>query len=297
MSTNSRRSSFTAAVSRRLTLVMLAGIISILAFGPVAAQPGAAPTSSPIAAAPVSVAHMPAVSETARTTSFAQPPPAAVVPTVVSVELPAAEFSAVDLAPPARPVNYQHTITEPEPAAKAAPKPNSAKPKPESKPEAKSTPKATAKPKQTTSEPKSAPTYSGVSKLWYPALGISAKWRWYGCQYGGDPDGLGPGVYRWGCAGRNNIYLMSHAWSTFNAIQRGYHSGKMKVGQSVWYANKQGDVSKWRVKWIKRVTKDYLHKTFSDWASNSSSSPIMTFQTCDGSRSQYRIIVRLVPAG
>jgi hypothetical protein len=90
--------------------------------------------------------------------------------------------------------------------------------------------------------------------------------------------------------------MMSHAWSTFKAIKKGYHSGAMKVGQSVWYADPKGKVTKWTVKWIKRVKLDYFTATFSDWAANNSSTPIMTLQTCDGSRDQFRIIVRLVPS-
>jgi hypothetical protein len=133
-------------------------------------------------------------------------------------------------------------------------------------------------------------------RLWYPALGIEARWKWYGCEYGETSYGLDGGVYRWGCAPKNNIYLMSHAWSTFKAIKRGYHSGRMKVGQSVYYADPKGKVTEWKVKWIKRVRESYFIKTFYEWASNDSPTPIMTFQTCDGRNDEYRIIVRLVPA-
>jgi len=132
--------------------------------------------------------------------------------------------------------------------------------------------------------------------FWYPALGIERHWEWYGCDYGGSPDGLGPGIYRWGCGARNNVYLMSHAWSTFKAVKRGYHSGAMDVGQPVWYANGQGDVSKWKVKWIRRVAVDYFDATAGEWAVNDSDTPIMTLQTCDGANDQYRIVVRIVPA-
>ncbi len=197
------------------------------------------------------------------------------------------------------------------PTAKATPRPTpepTAKPaattKPTPKPAATPKPTPTASPKPTpTASPKPTPTptpspvtYSGTKRLWYPALGIDAGWRWYGCEYGGSADGLGKGVYRWGCGPANNIYLMSHAWSTFKAIQQGYHSGALKVGQKVWYANEQSKVSKWQVKWIKRVTLEYFNATVHDWALNDSPTPIMTFQTCDGKDNEYRIIVRLVPA-
>jgi hypothetical protein len=149
-----------------------------------------------------------------------------------------------------------------------------------------------------TPTPKPAPTtYTGRSHFWYPALNIDAGWSWYGCDYGGASSGLGAGIYRWGCGPASNIYLLGHAWSTFKKIRLGFHSGAMQVGQPVWYSNAQGDVSQWRVKWIRRVTDDYLDATAGEWALNDSPTPIMTLQTCDGSQSQYRIIVRLVPAG
>jgi len=88
---------------------------------------------------------------------------------------------------------------------------------------------------------------------------------------------------------------MSHAWSTFEAVRRGYHSGAMQVGQPVWYADKQSNVSRWRVKWIRRVDLDYFNATAHEWALNDSATPIMTFQTCDGRDNQFRIIVRMVP--
>lgn len=90
---------------------------------------------------------------------------------------------------------------------------------------------------------------------------------------------------------------MSHASSTFNAIQRAYHAGTLKEGQQIWYADGKGRVSHWKVKWIRHVTATYLNRTASQWATNASSTPIMTLQTCDGDNNQYRIIVRLVPAG
>ena len=178
-----------------------------------------------------------------------------------------------------------------QPTARATPAPT---PEPTAKPTPSATPAPTPKP---TPEPTPAPvTYSGQSHFWYPALNIDAGWSWYGCDYGGDPNGLGDGIYRWGCGPANNTYLLSHAWSTFKKLRLAFHSGALQVGQSVWYANPQGDVTQWRVNWIRRVTDEYLDATASDWALNDSATPIMTLQTCDGSQSQYRLIVRLVPA-
>lgn len=164
-----------------------------------------------------------------------------------------------------------------------------ATPRPDPKPQPTPVPKPEPKP-----EPKPDPSYQGTTHLWYPALGISANWRWYGCEHGGDPSGLGAGVYRWSCVGGKNVYMMSHAWSTFAAVRRGYHSGRMDVGQHAWYADGGGNVAEYRVKWIKRVDTDYFMRTFGSWAAEATSSSVLTLQTCDGSNNQYRIIVRMV---
>ncbi|MEO8625734.1 MAG: sortase [Candidatus Limnocylindrales bacterium] len=94
----------------------------------------------------------------------------------------------------------------------------------------------------------------------------------------------------------SNIYLLSHAASTFKKIRTAFHNGTLQVGQNVWYSNAQGDISKWEVRWIRRVTAEYLNATAGDWALNDSPTPIMTLQTCDGAQSQLRIIVRLISA-
>jgi sortase family protein len=187
----------------------------------------------------------------------------------------------------------------PAPKARSAPDPTP-KPTPKPAPKSTATPKPTPSPSPTptpTPTPKPSPTYTGTSHFWYPALGIDRPWRWYGCEYGGDPDGLGAyAVYRWGCAGTNNIYMMGHASGSFYPLWRGYHTGKLKTGQSVYYADAKGKVTHWKVLWIKHVTTTYLNNTAGSWATNAYSSPVMTLQTCDGSYNQYRIIVRLVPA-
>lgn len=215
-----------------------------------------------------------------------QPTPA---PTAERVEPPSPEATNQPQAP--ADVTAAPTVAptaEPTPRATAQPTP---------RPTAEATPQPTAEP---TPKPEASPPptqiFSGASRFWYPALDIESHWDWYGCDHGGDPTGLGPGVYRWGCGARNNVYLLSHASSTFAALRRAFHSGALQVGQSAWYADEQGDVSHWTVKWIRRVTGEYLNATATEWASNDSETPIMTLQTCDGADSQYRIIVRLVPA-
>jgi hypothetical protein len=245
----------------------------------------AAPASDPRPTAIVLPAARQAPSGAQEPTPSAEPKPTA-APT------PSAKPTA-----PASPKPAQQPKPSPSPTATREPE-QTPKPTPEPTPPArpKTTPAPTTSPKPAPT-PEPAPQYSGTSRFWYPALGIDAKWSWYGCDYGGDPDGLGPGVYRWGCGAHNNVYLMSHAWSTFKAVRQGYHSGAMEVGQRIWYADRKGTVSEWRVKWIKRVDLDYFNATAHEWATNDSATPIMTLQTCDGARNQYRIIVRIVPAG
>jgi hypothetical protein len=191
------------------------------------------------------------------------------------------------------PTDKPNPPDRPDPTASPTPKPT---PSPTPKPTATATPRPTASPTPAPTPTPAPKDYSGRSHFWYPALNIDADWSWYGCDYGGDPNGLGGGIYRWGCGPANNIYLLSHAWSTFKKIKLAYHNGALQEGQNVWYANAQGDVTKWEVKWIRRVTDDYLDATAGEWALNDSPTPIMTLQTCDGSQDQYRIIVRLVPA-
>lgn len=227
-------------------------------------------------------------------------------PTATPVPVP--DVTGAELAPDRPDPTAQPTpAPTPEPTPAPTPRPT---PKPEPKstqqaapktpkptPDPTPTPKPTPKPSPTpTPTPKPPPTYSGTSHFWYPALGISRPWKWYGCEYGGAASLGYYDVYRWGCAGTNNIYLMGHASGSFYPLWRGYHSGKLKTGQSVYYADAQGHVKQWRVLWIKHVTTTYLNNTAGSWATNASSTPIMTLQTCDGSYNQYRIIVRLVPA-
>ncbi|MEP7379466.1 MAG: hypothetical protein ABI725_07905, partial [Chloroflexota bacterium] len=198
------------------------------------------------------------------------------------------------------------TLTTPEPTV-APPRTSTPTPTrtPESTPRPTATPEPTPKPTarptevrapSPTPKPTAAPmSFSGTSHFWYPAVDIDASWSWYGCDYGG-PATFPMGVFRWGCGPASNIYMLSHAASTFKKIRTAFHNGTLDVGQTVWYSNAQGDVTKWEVRWIRRVTAQYLNATAGDWALNDSPTPIMTLQTCDGAQSQLRIIVRLVPA-
>ena len=46
---------------------------------------------------------------------------------------------------------------------------------------------------------------------------------------------------------KNNLYLLGHAWGVFAPIHDGYHSGALKVGLTAWYADKSGDVHRYRI--------------------------------------------------
>jgi hypothetical protein len=144
--------------------------------------------------------------------------------------------------------------------------------------------------KSVVTHPKTTISYSGVYHLWIPALSLSRDIDDWGCNGGLIPNH----VERWGCAGRNNIYLLGHAWGVFAKIHDGYHSGALHVGLVAFYADKSGVLHRYRVSAIRHVLNaDYA--SWSGWATGASSTPIITLQTCDGSTSAYRILVRLVP--
>jgi hypothetical protein len=107
------------------------------------------------------------------------------------------------------------------------------------------------------------------------------------CSRSRPPDA---GIYRWGCAGRNNVYLLGHAWSTFKPLHDAYDGGRLHTGLRVAYADGAGTVRTYSVAWWKVVAPT----TAASWAWASLSRPSMTLQTCVGANSQYRLMVRLV---
>ena len=138
--------------------------------------------------------------------------------------------------------------------------------------------------------PAPAPSYRGRNHVWIPSLGINKTVQSFPCSRGRPPDA---GVYRWGCAGRNNIYLLSHAWSTFKPLHDAYVRGSLHKGMKVVYADGSGRVHTYAVIWWRVVAPT----TAASWAWASLSRPSMTLQTCVGSNSQYRLMVRLVQVG
>jgi hypothetical protein len=133
--------------------------------------------------------------------------------------------------------------------------------------------------------------FAGVYHLWIPALGLSRAISDWGCRGGAIPDR----VEYWGCAGRNNLYLLGHAYGAFAAIHDGYHSGALHVGLIAYFADKAGRVHRFRISQIRHVANS-TYGSWSGWAVGATSGPVITLQTCDGATSAYRILVRLVPA-
>ncbi|HEY8237952.1 MAG TPA: sortase [Candidatus Limnocylindrales bacterium] len=130
---------------------------------------------------------------------------------------------------------------------------------------------------------KAAPTYSGTSHFWFPALGISKSVHMFECTRSRAPDNY---VYRWGCAGKNNVYLLGHAASVFRSLHDAYLSGRLRVGMVAIYADSKGRITKFKVtSW--RVVKPEN----AAWAIASQPVPSMTLQTCIGLK---RLNVRLV---
>jgi hypothetical protein len=131
--------------------------------------------------------------------------------------------------------------------------------------------------------------FSGRNRVWIPALGIARSLHFYPCTAKSYP---GDVVYRWGCAGRNNVYLFGHAHSVFKPLHDAYVRGRLQKGMQVHYANGDGRVSTYKVIWWKVTTPDKGGFAFA-----AQSKPSMTLQTCVGAKSEYRLIVRLAKVG
>ncbi len=145
---------------------------------------------------------------------------------------------------------------------------------------------ATTKSKGTTT-PTATVKRSGRNHVWIPSLGINRSVSWFPCDRKRPPDNF---VYRWGCAGSNNIYLLGHAYSVFKPLHDAYVRGRLRVGLTAYYADAKGKVHTYKVRWWK-VT---APTTAASWAWASLGRPSMTLQTCVGKNSAYRLMVRLV---
>ena len=146
-------------------------------------------------------------------------------------------------------------------------------------------PKPTAVAKGSAAAVSKAGALRGRNRVWIPALGISKSVSGYSCSSGYYP---GNRVYRWGCAGRNNVYLFGHAHSVFKPLHDAYVRGRLSKGMKVYYAGSDGKVATYAVRWWRLTTPEN-----GAWAYAGQSRPSLTLQTCVGARSQYRLIVRL----
>jgi len=141
----------------------------------------------------------------------------------------------------------------------------------------------------TTTTAATAPaSYNGRNHVWIPSLGVDRTISFFSCSNSAYP---GNRVYRWGCAGSNNIYLFGHAGSVFAPLHDAYVAGRLRQGMAVYYAGDDGAVHRYTVRWWKVTTPDQ-----GAWAYASQSTPSLTLQTCVGASSQYRLIVRLAQA-
>lgn len=142
------------------------------------------------------------------------------------------------------------------------------------------------KPPKHASKPAKPPRPIVRNHLWIPSLGISRGYAWYAC---GRTSQLANIVYRWGCAGRNNVYLMGHAWGVFKALHDAYLNGTLRKGMVAYWADSVGRVHRFRV-----TTWQVVKPSVTAWATAAQPTLSMTLQTCMGGHSQYRLDVRLV---
>ena len=131
----------------------------------------------------------------------------------------------------------------------------------------------------------SGPTTSGSRRS-----ASTARCRAFPCNRSRPPDNY---MYRWGCAGANNVYLLGHAYSVFSPLHDAYVGGRLRKGMEAVYADANGRVHRYTVRWWKLVRPT----TSASWAWAPQSVPSMTLQTCVGRNSQYRLMVRLVEVG
>ncbi len=96
----------------------------------------------------------------------------------------------------------------------------------------------------------SASDFRGTNHVWIPALGINKSVRAFPCDRERPPDNF---MYRWGCAGENNVYLMGHAYSAMKPLHDAYYNGRLKVGLKVYYAGSNGKVRTYAVRWWKKT--------------------------------------------
>jgi len=132
-----------------------------------------------------------------------------------------------------------------------------------------------------------SPTHErhGRNHLWSASLGLDRGVSWFSCSRSRPPDFM---VYRWGCAGPNNIYLFAHAGGPFRRLHDLYVQGRLRKGMTVSYADAGGHVHRYSVAWWRVVL-----PTAGGFAYAGQARPSMTLQTCVGPHDRDRLIVRL----
>jgi hypothetical protein len=148
--------------------------------------------------------------------------------------------------------------------------------------------KAKAKAGQTTQaaakpSPKK-PAYRGSNRFWFPNLGINQSVYWFPCSRSKAPGNV---VYRWGCAGSNNVYLMAHDFGKFYPLYKAWKSGRLKKGMLAVYADPKGRTHYYRLSFYKVVAPD----GDVGWAYASTSRSALTLQTCVSGGAK-RLVVR-----
>ncbi len=128
--------------------------------------------------------------------------------------------------------------------------------------------------------------YHGRDRVWIPALRIDRSVASFPCDRAVPPDML---VYRWGCAGADNVYLLAHAGGPFRALHDAYVTHRLRAGLLVVYADGSSVVHVFAVRWWRLV----LPTPDAAWAWAALDRPGMTLQTCVGTNSEYRLMVRL----
>ncbi len=128
--------------------------------------------------------------------------------------------------------------------------------------------------------------FRGTNHFWIPSLGMSYSVRPYACGRTSTPANY---MYRWGCAGTNNVYILGHAYSVMQPLYDLYMRGGLRRGMVAIYADAAGrirayQVTEWRV----------VRPTQVAWQIAAQPVPSMTLQTCIGKNSEYRLNVRLV---
>ena len=123
----------------------------------------------------------------------------------------------------------------------------------------------------------SAAGLSGRNHVWMPALGIRRRSRSSRARSSAYP---GNRVYRWGCAGRNNVYLFGHAYSVFKPLHDAYVRGRLKKGMKLYYA----DSARQGVDVQGHLVAGHHARTRAVSPTPAQSRPSLTLQTCVGAR-------------